>query len=89
MRKNPLPLVISLILITGILPLILYSSIVLRAPSIDIQEASRLLGQTDAEYVLVDVRKAKDFERIHLEGASSLPLAKIIAMESISDIPPS
>jgi len=75
-------------IIGGLLPLGLFWLFFARVPSVSVPEAKRLLEQTNAATVLVDVRPASAYESGHAVGAVNWPREKISAASAVQDVPP-
>jgi rhodanese-related sulfurtransferase len=75
------------ILAAGLLPVLLYWHLFLRAPSLSVDEARALLAQTNASAVLVDVRSPEAFASNHLAGAVNWPGPAISSLAGLQDIP--
>jgi rhodanese-related sulfurtransferase len=88
-RNQPSSLALSLALLTGGLPLILYGVFILRAPSISVMQASDFLNRSVSDFLLVDVRKRADYNHSHLTGAISWPAQDILSLESDAEVPQS
>lgn len=89
-EKQPVPffiLVTSLIVFLGLVPPGIYHFVLGSVPQIQSVDALKLLGDPGADAVLVDVRPEEAYHERRISGAISLPLAKIIEMESASDLP--
>ncbi len=86
-RKNLSALIISLIILAGVLPVLLYWLIIGRAPTVTVQQASGLLNAPASNTILVDVRSAEEFKESHLAGAKNWPYQSILVLESKANMP--
>ncbi len=77
------------VLVTGLLPLLLYWFLLGRIPSVSVSEARVLLARTNSPPVLVDVRPPEVYLAHHVEGAVSWPYQAIASATDSSQMPPS
>lgn len=81
-------LIVALIILGGIVPLLWYAATLGGIATVIPKEAISLLTHRDT-VVLIDVRPSNEFERQHVVGAISWPLAHIKALTSFHQLPPS
>ena len=77
------------VLLAGLLPFLLYWLLIGRAPSVSVDEARKLLAQTNSTAVLVDVREPEAFSAHHIEGAVNWPYPAITHATGQNEMPPS
>ncbi len=79
--------VTAMVLVGAGAPLLLYWLLLLEIPTVEPQEAKRLLGQERPAAALVDVRTPQQFAAGHIEGAVNWPLEKLRAAASPNQVP--
>lgn len=88
MRRRTIVLLIGAMAVSGLaVPVLLYRIYLGGAPTVSPEEACAAIRDSGGRAVLVDIRKARDFEEMHAAGAISLPYAKIGGMRSARDLP--
>ena len=75
------------VLLTGLLPFLIYWLQIGRAPGVSVDEARKLLARTNSSVVLVDLREPGAFSAHHAAGAVSLPYQDIFAVPDYVRIP--
>jgi rhodanese-related sulfurtransferase len=86
-RKVALALSVSLIIILGLLPLLIYWLSIGSAEGIGVADAAALLNAPGSDVVLIDVRSAAEYGISHIEGSVSWPEESIQAIVFKADIP--
>ncbi len=81
------PLIVFLAILGASLPLLGYWLLLGQIPTLTAQNAIKILGQANANAVLVDVRDATSFEDRHLQAAQNWPLEEIAAVSSRNRVP--
>ncbi|MCK5057583.1 MAG: rhodanese-like domain-containing protein [Candidatus Aminicenantes bacterium] len=76
-----------LIVFVGILPIILYETLIGSPPNITPGEAVELLDKPGANAILVDIRSSGEFKGNHIDGSLNWPYDKIMALSSLNDLP--
>jgi rhodanese-related sulfurtransferase len=75
------------VVVTWLLPLVLFWTFVGRAPTVDPDQARAFLSLPGSDYVLVDTRLPEDYRAGHIEGSISWPYEQIMAVAAKESIP--
>lgn len=75
------------VVVTWLLPLMLFWYFIGRTPTVDPDHARELLDRPGSEYLLVDTRLPEDYAAGHIEGSLSWPYEQIMAVAGTEDVP--
>jgi rhodanese-related sulfurtransferase len=81
------PVVLFLAIVCGLVPIILYWTILGRLPNISVDKAKEILSASGSNAALVDVRTPSEYAANHIEAARNWPYDQIMALDSADGIP--
>ena len=86
-RRSLRPMLLAIVAIGALAPLVIHWLVLGHVPTVTPDRAKGMLRQSGGSAVLVDVRSAESFARRHIDGATSWPLAQILALSSADEMP--
>jgi rhodanese-related sulfurtransferase len=75
------------VVVTWLVPLMLFWYFIGRAPTVDPDRARELLSRPDSEYMLVDTRLREDYAAGHIEGSVNWPFEHIMSTAGKASLP--
>jgi len=82
--SSHISLMTVLILCGLLVPPVIFTMLVLQAPSISSENARDIIENGQEKSILIDVRSAREFDEFHLEGAINIPLAEMRGDDNFS-----
>lgn len=81
------PFIALIVLLTGSIPVLIYLWIFNRFPMVDTVSALDGLSDSKQDAILVDVRAANEFSKMHIAGSYNWPAGEIASLNSLVDMP--
>ena len=77
---------ITAIVLAGLLPIVLFWVNIGNVPTVDSEEARRMLTGSDSDALLIDVRESGEFDNNHIHGAVNWPFSELMSTKSSDSI---
>lgn len=81
------PFVALVVLLTGLIPVLIYMWVFNQAPVLDVDTALTMLNDPAQNAVLVDVRSTDEFSEMYIVGSTNWPASEIATLNSQAEMP--